>query len=234
MVKGTKPQIELCIYVYSIYLTSLYFSIRRNWMHNRLVSDRGRSHNSDEYFRAGNITTWLTSIKSHTSHADNSHSDGEREVDVSILSLFKCVCRIILTSYTQAKRARVHPCSRASAVSLRLFLSIYASVPFSPSLSLSLLSYACDTTIYILPSFPYTYRCVCVKSRTYIRVKTGRTEGASESNRVVCLANDARRRDDFLPGRMNAKVSYLETRWLANSVTDTSRLWICMQYYFIY
>jgi len=39
-------------------------------------------------------------------------------VNVSILSLFKCVCRIILTSYTQAKRARVHPCSRASAFSL--------------------------------------------------------------------------------------------------------------------
>jgi len=109
-----------------------------DWMHNRLVSGRGRSHNSGEYFRAGDIT-WLTSIKSHTSHADNSHSDGEREVDVSILSLFKCVCRIILTSYTQAKRARVHPCSRASAVSLRLFLSIYTFV----SLFLSFSSFVC-------------------------------------------------------------------------------------------
>jgi len=131
-----------------------------------------------------------------------------REVDVSILSLFKCVCRIILTSYTQAKRARVHPCSRASAVSLRLFLSIYTCV----SLSLSFFFCILVTLRSVLPSFPYIYRCMHKIPHIYTRAKTGETEGASESNRVVCLANDARRRDDFLPGRMNAKVSYLETR----------------------
>lgn len=158
-----------------------------------------------------------TSIKSHTSHADNSHSGGGREVDVSILSLFKCVCRIILTSYTQAKRARVHPCSRASAVSLRLFLStvrLFSALP--PSLSLSLLSYARDTTI-CTTLFPSIHLgCVYVEFRTYTRAqKREEAEGASESNRVVCSANDAQRRDDFLPGTKNERESFL----LANSLT---------------
>jgi len=54
--------------------------------------------------------------------------------------------------------------------------------------------------------------------RTYTRVqKREEAEGVSESNRVVCSANDAWRCDDFLPRRMNAKVSYK----LADSLTDT-------------
>lgn len=45
--------------------------------------------------------------------------------------------------------------------------------------------------------------------------KREEAERASESNRVVCLANDVRRRDDFLPGTKNERESFL----LTNSLT---------------
>lgn len=57
--------------------------------------------------------------------------------------------------------------------------------------------------------------CICVQKRE-------EAEGASESNRVVCSANDARRRDDFLPGTKNETRKFL-TKKLADSLTDTSR-----------
>jgi len=137
-------------------------------------------------------------------------------VNVSILSLFKCVCRIILTSYTRAKRARVHPCSRASAFSIpssSLLLSPTPSLPvYSSRVSFSCHRH-CDSHIHARGS-------AC--TRTRVRKREEEVEGASESNRVVCSANDARRRDAFLSRTRNERESFL-LREFANSLLAARR-----------
>lgn len=135
-------------------------------------------------------------------------------MDVSILSLFKCVCRIILTSYTQAKRARVHPCSRERH--------------FSPSSSLYLPVYfplaSSSCSWHYDPYYSHTYRSICIaRAHTHTRAKTGRSRGSEwiKSRCMLGKRRSASRRFSSRNEEWTRKFLTVEvllnssTRWLA-------------------
>lgn len=149
-------------------------------------------------------------------------------MDVSILSLFKCVCRIILTSCTQAKRARVHPCSRERhfSPSFSFYLPVYSSLTSS------------SCSWHYDPYYSHTYRCICIvragehtHTHTNTRAKTGRSRGSEwiKSRCMLGKRRSASQRFSSKNEEWTQKFLTVEVRELVDSLTGSLRSWICIQ-----
>lgn len=135
-----------------------------------------------------------TLVKSHTSR-NRVHRAAWNELDVSILSLFKCVCRIILTSRTQAKIARVRAHTLAGSTRTAPFsLSPSALSPFLRPCRFPSFSPPLTSSPLSRPSRPPHRRCRCTRKKAHARAREEEPRGPRRVNQIAVCARQTTRR----------------------------------------